>query len=93
VFPTVLLQALAAGVPIVASGVGGVPEIVEDDRTGLLVPPPLTAAAFADRLRRLFRDPDLARALADRGRKRFEQEFTADRWAGRLRAVYDEARA
>jgi glycosyltransferase involved in cell wall biosynthesis len=93
VFPTVLLQALAARVPIVASGVGGVPEIVEDERTGLLVPPPLTPAAFADRLRRLFRDPDLARALADSGRKRFEQEFTADRWAGRLRAVYDEARA
>lgn len=92
-FPTVLLQALAAGVPIVASGVGGIPEIVEDGDTGLLVPPPLTASAFAHRLKRLFGDPDLSRSLAERGRKRFENEFTATRWAGRLRAVYERARA
>jgi glycosyltransferase involved in cell wall biosynthesis len=93
VFPTVLLQALAAGVPIVASRVEGVPEIVDDNRTGLLVPPPLTPAAFAQQLKRLLRDPDFARALADRGRERFEQEFTADRWAGRLRSLYDAVRA
>jgi glycosyltransferase involved in cell wall biosynthesis len=93
VFPTVLLQALAAGVPIVASRVEGVPEIVDDNHNGLLVPPPLTPAAFAEQLRRLFRDPGLSRTFADRGRKRFEQEFTADRWAGRLRALYDEVRA
>jgi glycosyltransferase involved in cell wall biosynthesis len=93
VFPTVLLEALAAGTPIVASRVEGVPEIVDDNDTGLLVAPPLTPAAFAEPIRRLFRDPDLARAIADRGRKRFEQEFTADRWAGRLRALYDEVRA
>jgi glycosyltransferase involved in cell wall biosynthesis len=93
VFPTVLLEALAAGTPIVASRVEGVPEIVDDNHTGLLVPPPLTSAAFAEQLRRVFGDPDLARGLADRGQKRFEQEFTADRWAGRLRALYDEVRA
>jgi glycosyltransferase involved in cell wall biosynthesis len=92
-FPTVLLQALAAGVPIVASGVGGIPEIVEDGRTGLLVPPPLTASAFANRLRSLVGDPGLRRALAERGRERFETEFTADRWAKRLRRVYESARA
>jgi glycosyltransferase involved in cell wall biosynthesis len=92
VFPTVLLQALAAGAPIVASDVGGVPEIVEDNHTGLLVPPPLTPASFAEPLRRILGDPDLARTFADHGRKLFEQEFTADRWAGRLRALYDEAR-
>jgi glycosyltransferase involved in cell wall biosynthesis len=93
VFPTVLLQALAAGVPIVASRVGGIPEIVDDGRTGLLVPPPLAASGFADRLARLLRDPDLRRTFANRGRKRFEDEFTAQRWAGRLRAVYEEAGA
>ena len=48
VFPTVLLEALAAGTPIVASRVEGVPEIVDDNHTGLLVPPPLTPAAFAE---------------------------------------------
>ena len=93
VFPTVLLEALAAGTPIVASRVEGVPEIVDDNRTGLLVPPPLEPAAFAGQLRRLFRDPELAREISKRGQERFEQEFTADRWAGRLRALYDEVRA
>jgi glycosyltransferase involved in cell wall biosynthesis len=93
VFPTVVLQALAAGVPIVASRVGGIPEIVQDGRTGLLVPPPLTASAFANPLGKLLRDADLRRSLAERGRERFEDEFTADRWVARLRAVYEQARA
>jgi len=92
-FPTVLLQALAAGVPIVASRVGGIPEIVEDGATGLLVPPPLTASAFADRLGRLLRDPDLRSRLAARGRERFEDEFTAERWVTRLRSVYEQVRS
>jgi glycosyltransferase involved in cell wall biosynthesis len=93
VFPTVLLQALAAGLPIVASEVGGIPEIVEDGRTGLLVPPPLTASVFAEPLGRVLRDADLRRVLAEQGRRRFEQEFTADRWAARLRSVYEQAGA
>jgi glycosyltransferase involved in cell wall biosynthesis len=89
-FPTVLLEALAAGVPIAASRVGGIPEIVEDGKTGLLVAPPLTGSAFAGSLVRLFDEPGLRQALAERGRERFEAEFTADRWATRLRALYDE---
>jgi glycosyltransferase involved in cell wall biosynthesis len=93
VFPTVLLQALASGVPIVASRVGGIPEIAEDGHTGLLVPPPLTASAFAQRLRRLLHNAGLRRMLAEQGRKRFEDEFTADDWAARLRAVYEQAGA
>jgi glycosyltransferase involved in cell wall biosynthesis len=90
-FPTVLLQALAAGVPIVASEVGGIPEIVEDGRTGLLVPPPLTPRAFAARLDQLLGDGDLRRAFAERGRERYAAEFTAERWAGRLRSIYEQA--
>lgn len=91
-FPTVLLQGLAAGVPIVASGVGGIPEIVEDGQTGLLVPPPLTHGAFAARLAQLFSDANLRRAIAKRGRERYAAGFTAENWAGRLRAIYEQAR-
>jgi len=90
-FPTVLLQGLAAGVPIVASGVGGIPEIVEDGHTALLVPPPLTGAAFAARLAQLLGDANLRRAFAERGRERFAAEFTAESWAGRLRVIYEQA--
>jgi glycosyltransferase involved in cell wall biosynthesis len=89
-FPTVLLEGLAAGVPIVAAAVGGIPEIVEDGRTGLLVTPPLTGSAFAAALLRLLNDNDLCRELAKRGRDRFDEEFTAERWVGRLCSVYEQ---
>jgi glycosyltransferase involved in cell wall biosynthesis len=89
-FPTILLEALAAGVPIVATAVGGIPEIVEDGRSGLLVPPPPDARVIVAPLARLLRDAGLRRELAARGRERFEAEFSAERWGGRLRAVYDE---
>jgi glycosyltransferase involved in cell wall biosynthesis len=89
-FPTVLLEALAAGVPVVASAVGGIPEIVEHGRTGLLVEPPLDAGRFCAALARLLGDDALRGALADRGRTRYEAAFAAEAWAGRLRAVYEE---
>jgi glycosyltransferase involved in cell wall biosynthesis len=89
-FPTVLLEGLAAGVPIVATAVGGIPEIVEDGRTGLLVTPPLIGSAFAATLLRLLKDKALGRELAARGRKRFDEEFTAERWVGRLHSVYEQ---
>jgi glycosyltransferase involved in cell wall biosynthesis len=91
-FPTVLLQGLAAGVPIVASGVGGIPEIVEDGRTALLVRSPLSGAAFATRLAQLLSDANLRSTFAERGRERFAAEFTADSWAGRLRLIYEQAK-
>jgi len=89
-FPTVLLEGLTAGVPIVATAVGGIPEIVEDGRTGLLVTPPLIGSAFAAALLRLLKDKALGRELAARGRKRFDEEFTAERWVGRLHSVYEQ---
>jgi glycosyltransferase involved in cell wall biosynthesis len=89
-FPTALLEALAAGVPIVAADVGGVAEIVDHERTGLLVRPPLTAGRFAVALDRILADRDLRRRLQERGRERFEAEFTAARWASRLRGIYEQ---
>ena len=62
-----LLEAAALGVPVVASAVGGVPELVDDGRAGLLVPPG-DAAALAAALGRLAQDPHLARRLGEAGR-------------------------
>jgi glycosyltransferase involved in cell wall biosynthesis len=73
-------------VPVVATAVGGVPELVEHGVTGLLAPPG-RADALADALMRLAGDADLRRRLAAAGRARVEEEFDLERNAERLRAV------
>lgn len=91
-FPTSLLEAAAAGVPAVATAVGGIPEIVDDGRTGLLLPAP-TADAIERTLTRLLDDPNLRAALGAAARERFAAEFSAEGWALRLREVYEQCLA
>ncbi|HUA45087.1 MAG TPA: glycosyltransferase family 4 protein [Solirubrobacteraceae bacterium] len=88
-FPTTLIEALAASVPIVATAVGGIPEIVSDERTGILVPAPPRAQAFVDALDRLLGRPDRRRELAAAGRRDYEARFTAAPWVTATRALYD----
>lgn len=88
-FPTTLLEAMAASVPVVATAVGGIPEIVDDGVTGILVPVPPSPERVADEIAALIRDAERRRALADSGRARYEELFTAAPWAERTRAVYD----
>jgi glycosyltransferase involved in cell wall biosynthesis len=90
-FPTALLEAMAAGVPIVASSVGGIPEIVEDGRNGMLLPAPPVAGQVASALEALLSDPGRRRALADAARARFNGRFTVEAWIDRLRPVYEGA--
>ena len=87
-FPTTLLEAMAASVPVVAAGVGGIPEIVEADVTGVLVTPP-SSEALAAALTPLLERRELRVRLGSAGRERFEREFSAEPWAHRVRAVYD----
>lgn len=72
--PVVLMEAMASGVPVVASGISGIPELVEDGQSGLLVPPrdPL---ALADALGRLYADPALRGRLGQGGRAMVLREF------------------
>jgi glycosyltransferase involved in cell wall biosynthesis len=77
------MEAMASGVPVVASGISGIPELVEDGRTGLLVPP-RDPFALAGALRRLHDDPALCERLARAGRETVEREFDVRKNAGEL---------
>jgi colanic acid/amylovoran biosynthesis glycosyltransferase len=88
--PTVLIEALARGVPVVATDLVGIPEVVRHGETGLLVPPddpPALAAAITQ----LVRDPALARGLAAGGRALVAERFNPDRSARLLRALFEES--
>jgi glycosyltransferase involved in cell wall biosynthesis len=84
--PTTVMQALAVGVPVLATDVGGIPDIVGTD-AGVLVPPEPGAMAAA--LTRLLADDGLRDRLGAAGRSRFLDRFEAVGWATRLRALYD----
>ena len=87
-FGLALLEAMLAGLPIVASRVSAIPEIVLDGETGLLVPPddPQRLAAALDDL---LSDPGRARALGEAGRERAHASFSVERMATRTIAVYE----
>jgi glycosyltransferase involved in cell wall biosynthesis len=81
------LEAMAAGVPVIASRVGGLPEAVQDGETGILVPPG-DAAALALAIARLAADRTLARCLGDRGAARVHERFTMAGMANATQALY-----
>ena len=87
--PIVLLEAMAHARPVVATTVGGTPELVADGETGFLVPP-RDPEALTTALRRVLDDPDLGRRLGEAGRARVAERFSADEQAQRILAIYDE---
>jgi len=81
--PTVLLEAMALGTPCVATPVTGIPEAVQADVTGLLVPE-ADPSALATAIARLLDDPPLRRRLAENARALVEREFDVHRNSTRL---------
>jgi glycosyltransferase involved in cell wall biosynthesis len=88
--PIIILEALATGLPVISSAVGGVPEIIEDAVSGLLVPPG-DVAALVLAIRRLLHDPHQRAQIGKAGRQRVEQQFTIAHCAQRLAEVYGVA--
>ena len=82
-----VIEAQAAGVPVVATPVGGIRETVIDGETGLLVPP-RDPDRLAQAIRRLLGDPGLARRLAEEARRRVRERFSAERMVERTLALY-----
>jgi glycosyltransferase involved in cell wall biosynthesis len=85
---TSLLDAMAASRAVVATRTGGIPEVVVDGETGLLVPP-RDAHALAEAIIRLLGDESLRAAFGRAGRQRVERRFSADRMVAATLAVYE----
>jgi glycosyltransferase involved in cell wall biosynthesis len=85
--PTVLAEAAGMGLPIVASRVGGVAEMVDDGNSGFLVPP-ADPEALSQGCGKLLADPDLRRSMGGRARRLAEEWFDLERQVGRLAQLY-----
>jgi len=85
--PTVLAEAMAAGKPIIASEVGGVPEMVDDGRNGLLIPP-ADSRALTEACVKLLKNPKRARAMGLVGRTIVAERFNIRRQVRRLEKLY-----
>ena len=81
-----VLAAMAAGVPVVASNVGGLPEVVESGKTGFLV----SDGDFTTPVRRLLADAGLAAQMSQAARERVQREFSVERMVEKTVQAYHE---
>lgn len=86
-FPIVLLEAMKFAMPIVATSWRGIPAMVEEGRTGFLVPI-RDSQALADRLEHLMSNPGEARCMGQRGRERYLKEYTLEHFRDRMDVVF-----
>jgi len=82
-----ILEAMAAGKPVIVTNVGGNPEVVVDGETGLLVPS-RDPQKMADAIMRILSDPSLARRMGEAGRKRVEEKFSLEKMVNEYEKVY-----
>lgn len=90
VFPTINLEAMAAGKPIIATCYGGSPEAIIDGETGYIVNP-FKTDAFVNRLYQLLTDDHLARKMGEAGRQRLLTQFTLSRQVALMEQAYQDA--
>jgi glycosyltransferase involved in cell wall biosynthesis len=86
--PTVIMEAMATGLPVVSTVIGGIPEMVIDDETGFLVPAG-DARALADAIENVITNPSLARRLGEQGHKRACELFSIQKNVRSLLALFD----
>jgi glycosyltransferase involved in cell wall biosynthesis len=89
--PQIILQAQAMSCAVVATTIGGIPEVVEDGVTGLLVPP-RDPEALAEKISSLLEDPGLSARLGQAARLRIEKHYSLDAMGERLLGLYEKCR-
>jgi glycosyltransferase involved in cell wall biosynthesis len=87
--PVAVIEAMAAGLPVVATAVGGVPDVVKNDQNGLLIPPG-EPMSLANALYRVASDDELRRRLGANGREDVARRFRSERLVADIAAVYSE---
>ena len=88
-FSLVLLEAMQFGLPVVASNVGGIPDIVADNVTGYLVPRQ-DACALSEKLIALINNFELRTSMGIAARKRYEENFTMDKFESRFLNILNQ---
>lgn len=86
--PVSIMEAMALGIPVVSTNITGIPELIDDGRTGLLVPPD-NPSALADAIIKLMGDSTLRKNVVEFGRKKIENEFNIIRSVDRLLNLWD----
>jgi glycosyltransferase involved in cell wall biosynthesis len=89
-FPMTVVEAMAHGRPVIASRIGGIPEIVDDGVTGLLFTPG-DVNELTEKVRYLWGRPDLCRQMGQAGREKALREYSPEKYYERLMAIYEEA--
>ena len=88
-FGLVNLEAMACSKPVIASNFSGIPEVVKDRETGILVPP-RDSEALADAIIELLNDPEKRKQMGEAGRKRVEEMFTLEKMLNATYGLYEE---
>ncbi|HEX8897647.1 MAG TPA: glycosyltransferase family 4 protein, partial [Chthoniobacterales bacterium] len=84
--PTVIMEAMAAGLPVISTPLGGIPEMIEDGINGELIPE-RDPAALSAAIERLLDDPERARGFGSRGRQIAREKFSIETSARQLQAL------
>jgi colanic acid/amylovoran biosynthesis glycosyltransferase len=85
--PTVIMEAMAAGLPVISTPLGGIPEMIESGVTGELVPE-RDPTALADAIEKMIDEPERARHIGERGRQIASEKFSVEQSARQLRALF-----
>lgn len=85
--PQTILQALAMAKPVVASHVGGIPEVIEDQKTGILIPP-CDVKAIANAVIKIFKNPALSKKLGENGRVLVKRHYSFEAMLDKIEEVY-----